>query len=157
LTSFNSSWTMLMVFWSKFGSFGTNFAATRFIPKTKNCMALANQYVDILSIFSNSDSITIHHNNFLHCFNIFVGCWRAGTSRTGNVMYFFLVYYEELLTFINIFFAQCRFAKCHSHHFKCVEALNFIFHPKFNTDFLNHQAQQSTSNKLGYQQNKKKT
>ena len=45
----------------------------------KTCMARANRYVNILSNFSTSDSM-IFWNHFLHCFNIFIWCLRAGTS-----------------------------------------------------------------------------
>lgn len=61
---------------------------------------------DIIRNFSKSDS-TILHNNFLHYFNVLL--WETCTTQVH-------------------FFAQNRLSTCHSQHFKCVRAVDYIFH-----------------------------
>ena len=92
----------------------------------KNCMAWTNRYADILSNFSNSDS-TILHNNFLHCFSVLIGCWRAGPSRASVIIHLFskLSVFEHLIPFFtqnlmhilwSIFF-DSRKSPTHAKHF----------------------------------------
>ena len=50
----------------------------------KNSLAWAERYANIISNLSNSDS-TINQNHFLHCFNIFIGFWRARATRMSNI------------------------------------------------------------------------
>ena len=68
----------------------------------KNCMAWDNRYADILINFSNSDS-TILHNNFLQCFSVSIGCWRAGPSKASVVIHLFSTFCEELVPLVNTF------------------------------------------------------
>lgn len=80
LMSFNSTRATFMrwFFWLKLSNFGTHYAATH-----PTCLVYANWKANILSTFSNSSS-TILHNNFRHCFNVFVSCWRAPASRVNH-------------------------------------------------------------------------
>ena len=103
----------------------------------KNCMAWANRYADILSNFSNSDS-TILHNNFLHCFSVFIGCLRAGPSRASVVIHLFSTFCEELVPLLNTFLTYSTLTVCHVQYFKCFWALNYIFHTKFDAYSLIH-------------------
>ena len=68
------------------------------LPHASDPKYPANRYAGILSNFSNSDS-TILHNNFLHCFSVFIGCWRAGPSRSSVVIHLFSTFCEELVPF----------------------------------------------------------
>ena len=97
----------------------------------ENCMAWANRYTNILSNFSNSDS-TILHNNFLHCFSVFIGCWHAGPSRASVVTHLFLTFCEELVPLVNTFSTYSTLTVCHFQHFKCFWALKSIFYTKFD-------------------------
>ena len=55
--------------------------------------------------FSDSDS-TIFQNNFFHCFNVFICCWRAAASRARFVIGISSDILEELVPFINIFLVR---------------------------------------------------
>ena len=103
----------------------------------KNCMARAKRYADILSNFSNSDS-TILYNNFLHCFSVFIGCWRAGPSRASVVIHFFSTFCEELVPLVNTFLTYSTLTVCHFQHFKWFSALNSTFYTKFDAYSLIH-------------------
>lgn len=122
-------------------------------------MAIANWNADILSNFSNSD-LTIFHNNYFHCFNVFICClspwtltgrsrrWRSFTSSRPSVK-----------SLYHIVFALSKLAKCHCKHFKWVEALYFSYknfdpffsrqkiakHPKINLTFIS--AEKKNNNK----------
>ena len=103
----------------------------------ENCMAWANRYADILSNFANSDS-TILHNNFLHCFSVLNGCWRAGPSRASVVIHLLATFCEELVPLVNTFLTYSTLTVCNFQHFKCFWALNSIFYTKFDAYSLIH-------------------
>ena len=104
----------------------------------KNCMAWANRYADILSNFSNSDS-TILHNNFLHCFSVFIGCWRA---RASVVIHLFSTFCEELVPLVNNFLTYSTLTVCQFQRFKCFWALNSISYTKFDAYSMIHSFRQ---------------
>ena len=74
VTSYNWIWIFVNISWrcfcSKFSNFGIMFAALPFMPK-------------ITENLSNIDSKIIQ-NHFLHCFNVFIGCWRDRAIRINS-------------------------------------------------------------------------
>ena len=70
----NISWVMLkrLCVCSKFSNFGTIFAAARFMPKTSVKFAW-HEPNDMPT--SSTTSLIVIRNHFLHCFNVFFGCW----------------------------------------------------------------------------------
>ena len=121
----------------------------------KNCMTWANRHVDILSNFSNSD-LTMLHNNFLHCFSVSIGCWRAGPSRASVVIHLFWTFCEELVPLVNTFLTYSTLTVCHFQHFKFFWALNSIFYTKFDPFFPPAENHKQTRNTLCLSQTNKK-
>ena len=103
----------------------------------KKWKAWAKRYAEILSNFSNSD-LTILHKNFLHCFSVFIGCWRAGPFRASVIIHLFSTFCEELALLVNTFLTYSTLTVCHFRHFKCFWALNSIFYTKFDAYSLIH-------------------
>ena len=84
LTSFNISWVMVMrrVFWSKFSSFGTNFAATCFRSKLSEKIAwhestdivihlfstFCEELVPLVNTFLTYSILTVCHFQHFKCF-----------------------------------------------------------------------------------------
>ena len=119
-------------------------------------MAWAGQYENIISnLLCNSDW-TVIQNNFLLCFNVFIGCWRARPTATSIVIYIFSGMLKPIIPQLNLCSAYRRLAKCHNQHFKCPCTFNFIFYTKLNTisgiNFFrlikNRRAHQNTTNRF---------
>ena len=112
----------------------------------KNCMAWANRYADILSNFSNSDSMILH-NNFLHCFSVFISCWRAGPSRASVVIHLFSTFCEKLVPLVKTFLTYSTLTVCHFQYFECSWVLNSISYTKFVAcSLINFLRQQKIAN-----------
>ena len=91
---------------------------------SKNCLAWAERYVNIISNLSNCDS-TIIQNHFLYCFNVFIGCWRARATSTSIVIDIFLALLKPVISQLNLYSAYSRLA-----------TINIIFYTKHNTGFF---------------------
>ena len=95
----------------------------------KNCLACAERYANIISSLSNIDSMIIH-NHFLHCCNVFIGCWCARATRTSIVIDIFQACLKPFMPQLNLCSAYSRLTKCHSLYFKDACTFNFIFYTK---------------------------
>ena len=74
--------SMRRCFCSIFNNFGP-ILAFHALNIRKNCLAWAERYANIISNLFNSDS-TIIQSYFLHCFNVFISCWRAEAISTTS-------------------------------------------------------------------------
>ena len=100
-------------FCSKLGNFGTIFAATRFMPKTSVKMAWHepnDMRTSSATSLIVSDSMIIQ-NHFLHCFNVFICCWRARTIKTIIVIDIFSAFLKPLIPQLNLCSAHSRLSK----------------------------------------------
>ena len=102
----------------KFSNFGPGSTAARFIPKTSVKLAwhepkdMPQHHQQPLF---NSYS-TIIQNHFLHCFNVFIGCWWARAT-----------FLKPIIPQLNLCSTHSRLAKRHSQHFICPCTLNFTY------------------------------
>ena len=136
LNVINISWVMSMPcsLCLKFNNIGTIFAAAHFMPKT--CVKISwhkpNDNDNIISNHSNNDS-TIIRNNFLHCFNVFIGCWGARATSTSIVIGIFSAFLKPVSTTIEL---DSFNATVNISNVLCT--FNLIFYTKLNTVSLIH-------------------
>jgi hypothetical protein len=121
-------------FWSKLSNFGTNFAATRLMPK----LSIKIEWHEPIDVPRSSEiSLTVirrlANTLLLHFINFFVCCWSARASGTLFVVHIFSAFLKHFVPPINVAFVQSSFSVCHSQHSECIRALNFVFHTKFDT------------------------
>lgn len=93
-----------------------------------NCMAWANHNDDHLSNFSNSDPMTLH-NNLLHCFSTFIGCWcaRARPQRVSPL---------KPSRACTTFLFKLNSPNSAAHIWIDLAALHFLFHTKIKKCFV---------------------
>ena len=96
--------SMQRCFCSKLSNFGTNFAASRFMPKTsvKICWREWNDMT------TSSATPLIVIRLFLHCFNVFTGCWRARATMTIIVIDNFSAFLKPVVPQISLCSAHSR-------------------------------------------------
>ena len=128
LSDVNVTW---LCFCLKFSNFATIFVGTRFMPKTS--VKIAKHEPNDMPTSSAASQ-----NHVLHCFIVFIGCWRARATRTKIVIGIFSAFLKLVIPQLNLCSACSRLTKCHSQHFKCPCTFNLIFYTKLNTVSLIH-------------------
>lgn len=159
LTSFKKSWTMLIRWFKSTRRQNSGIWEHIVLPHVscrnmhKNCMAWANRYTDILGKFFNSD-LTILHNNFRHCLNVFINCWPAEPPRVAFVINIHSGFCVELVLLINISIFCTKYTRqmpqstfqvswCTSFYFSTQNLIQILLSNFF--DSKNRQTHQNTS------------
>ena len=126
------------VFCLKLSNFVIIFAAACFLPiaSVKITCHKAND-IPTSSASSKRDS-TFIQNHFLHCFNVFNGCWHTRVTRMSIFIDIFRVFLKLVILYLNLGSAYSRLAKHNSQHFKCPWTFNFILYTKLNRVSLIH-------------------
>ena len=140
-TKSNSSLAMLMrcCFWSKLSNFGTNFAATRLMPKL---LVKIEWHEPIYMFRSSANSLTmirrLVNTIFFTSSMFFFCCWRTLASGMLLVVHIFSAFWEHFVPPTNVALVQGNFTVSDGQHWECVHAHNFVFHTKLYTDSLIH-------------------
>ena len=135
VTVFEQIWIVINIsirhsFCSKFSNFGINFAAALFIAKTSvkivwhepNDMPTSSATsLIVIQWLSKFNQI---YPNFLR-FNLVIGCWLAGATRTSIVIDIFSAFFKPVIPQLNLCSAYIRIAKRRSQH--------FILYTRFNS------------------------
>ena len=99
----NSSWAISMrrFFAQKFCNFSTIFTAIRFISKISTKIA-CYEHTDMLTSTATSLIVIrwVVKNYFLHCFNVFIGCWRTQAIRTCIVVDIFSAFLKPVILYM---------------------------------------------------------
>ena len=91
----------------------------------KNCLAWVELYANISS--NHSSNSTIIRNQFLHCFNVLIGCWRVRANSTSIVIDIFSAFLKPVIPQLNLCSAHNWLTKCHSQYNKWLCTFNFFF------------------------------
>ena len=107
----SDSWatSICCCFCSKFNNFGTNFAATRFIPKTFEKNIAWHKPIDMPT--SSATSLIVIRRSFIiihHFFHVFISCWCAGASGAFGIFNVFMAILETLIQLVNSCFTYSR-------------------------------------------------
>ena len=140
-TEFNISWVMSMrcCIWMKLTNFGTNFEATRVMPKS----LVKIEWHETIDIFRSSAAslklIRRLTNTIVFSSSMFSSVVDVlGRCGTLFVVYILSALVEHFVPPINVASVQGSFTICQSQHSECVRARNFVFNTKFDTDSLIH-------------------
>ena len=90
-------------FWSKLSNFDTIFESARFMPKTP--VKIAWHETNDMPTSSGICLIVIQRLSkiiFLHCFNVFIGCWLARATWTSIIIDIFSAFLKPVIPQLNL-------------------------------------------------------